>query len=194
MQRADRLTSAHGFATGEARPGADKGHATEHGDYLVVIDGVRVRHGRVSAAGKRRCRGRRARSRSATWTSTLRRRCSLTSCCGAAGLSEDERHPVPHGGLARVGGDWRSPGVTRAVATAAGPTTSCRVRRLPPWATRVRTATFSRAARGRAVPPLRERAPAQTERRDRWKCARDGMRALSSPGPAGPRCSRRQRA
>ncbi|KAH8019021.1 hypothetical protein HPB51_015647 [Rhipicephalus microplus] len=35
----------------------------------------------------------------------------------------------------------------------------------------------------RAVSPLRERAPAQTERRDRWKCVRDGMRALSSPVP-----------
>lgn len=143
--------------------------------YLVVIDGVRVRHGRVTAAGKRR-RRRLCRVRPGDEVcdvdrpSTLRR----SRRAAAAGLSEDGRHlSCPHGPRR---GDTQGPrGRVSGVQRGAGRERS--------WASRAMgdpspdSDIFEgRVGKGEGSP--RVRACAEKERRDRW----DGMRF--NPGPA----------
>lgn len=148
--------------------------------YLVVIDGVRVRHGRVTAAGKRRrlCRVRPGDEVcDVDRPSTLRR----SHRAAAGGLSEDGRHLSSPHGLRQRRGDTQGPrGRVSGVQHGAGRERSSASRAMgdPSPDSDI---FEGRVGKGEGSP--RVRACAEKERRDRW----DGMRF--NPGPAG--CSRR---
>ncbi|KAL3220230.1 hypothetical protein MRX96_030052 [Rhipicephalus microplus] len=176
---AARLTSAHGFGGGETRsrqePRCQEWWLPRRHRWGTGPPWTRVSGGQAAVSRTV------AQSRSATWTSTLLR--CLTSCCATRSRGIVGRRATLGTPWGWLGGDSRSPrrhtsgghrgGVDHEQLSSAAPAMG------DPGPD---SDIFEGHAR-RAVSPLRERAPAQTERRDRWKCVRDGMRALSSPGP-----------